>query len=98
MQQAPLASASIGQVHKAILRSGKEVAVKIQRPGIRKNFIEDLDTLKELSDLAVKHSKTAKKYGIDDILDEMRHILIHELDYSREAQNLITLGKNFRKI
>ena len=77
----PLASASIGQVHKAVLRSGKEVAVKIQRPGIRKNFIEDLDTLKELSDLAVKHSKTAKKYGIDDVLDEMRHILIHELGY-----------------
>ena len=93
----PLASASIGQVHKAVLRSGKEVAVKIQRPGIRKNFIEDLDTLKELSDLAVKHSKTAKKYGIDDVLDEMRHILIHELDYSREAQNLIALGKNLEK-
>ena len=93
----PLASASIGQVHKAVLRSGKEVAVKIQRPGIRKNFIEDLDTLKELSDFAVKHSKTAKKYGIDDVLDEMRHILIHELDYSREAQNLIALGKNLEK-
>jgi predicted unusual protein kinase regulating ubiquinone biosynthesis (AarF/ABC1/UbiB family) len=51
-----------------------------------------------LSDLAVKHSKTAKKYGIDDVLDEMRHILIHELDYSREAQNLIALlGKNLEK-
>ena len=86
----------MGKFTKRFLRSGKEVAVKIQRPGIRKNFIEDLDTLKELSDLAVKHSKT-KKYGIDDVLDEMRHILIHELDYNREAQNLIALGKNLEK-
>ena len=41
----PLASASIGQVHLAELRSGKKVAVKVQRPGIRKKFLEDLDTL-----------------------------------------------------
>lgn len=90
----PIASASIGQVHRAKLHSGKEVVVKIQRPGIRKNFIEELDTLKKVSNLAVKHSKTAKKYAIDDVLDEMRFILLNELDYSKEAQNLITLGKN----
>lgn len=93
----PLASASIGQVHKAVLRSGKEVAVKIQRPDVRKNFIEDLDTLKELTDFAVKHNNTAKKYAIDDILDELRFILLNELDYVKEAENLVTLGKNMEK-
>lgn len=93
----PLASASIGQVHLAILRSGKKVAVKIQRPGVRKNFIEDLDTLKELTDVAVKHSKTAKKYAVDEILDELRFILLNELDYVKEAENLIALGENTRK-
>ena len=93
----PLASASIGQVHLAILRSGKKVAVKIQRPGVRKNFTEDLDTLKELSDVAVKHSKTAKKYAVDEILDELRFILLNELDYVKEAENLIALGENTKK-
>lgn len=93
----PLASASIGQVHLAVLRSGKKVAVKIQRPGVRKNFIEDLDTLKELTDVAVKHSKTAKKYAVDEILDELRFILLNELDYVKEAENLIVLGENTRK-
>ncbi len=93
----PLASASIGQVHLAVLRSGKKVAVKIQRPGVRKNFIEDLDTLKELTDVAVKHNKTAKKYAVDEILDELRFILLNELDYVKEAENLIALGENTRK-
>jgi predicted unusual protein kinase regulating ubiquinone biosynthesis (AarF/ABC1/UbiB family) len=92
----PLASASIGQVHTATLRSGKPVAVKIQRPGIRKKFLEDLDTLKELADLAVKHTQIAKKYAFDDVLAELRRILIQELDYTREAQNLKTLGENLK--
>ncbi|HSP82572.1 MAG TPA: AarF/UbiB family protein, partial [Gillisia sp.] len=64
----PLASASIGQVHKANLRSGKPVAVKVQRPGIRKQFLDDLDTLKELADFAVKHTKVARKYAFDEVL------------------------------
>jgi predicted unusual protein kinase regulating ubiquinone biosynthesis (AarF/ABC1/UbiB family) len=93
----PLASASIGQVHKATLRSGKPVAVKVQRPGIKKQFLSDLDTLKELAELAIKHSSTAKKYAFDDVLAELRRILLQELDYYREAQNLITLGKNLKE-
>src|SRR5699024_9870655 len=48
----PLASASIGQVHKAVLHSGKTVAVKIQRPKIQEKFIEDLETLMTLSEKA----------------------------------------------
>ncbi len=93
----PLASASIGQVHRAVLRSGKQVAVKIQRPGIRKKFFDDLDTLKEMTDLAIKHSAVARKYAFDDVLAELRHILLQELDYNREAQNLIILNKNLEK-
>lgn len=93
----PLASASIGQVHKATLRSGKPVAVKIQRPGIRKKFLEDLDTLNEIADFAVKHTDVAKKYAFDNVLAELRHILLQELDYNREAQNLITLGNNLKE-
>ena len=97
----PLASASIGQVHLAELRSGKKVAVKVQRPGIRKKFLEDLNTLEEVSDVAVKHTEVGRKYGFKDVLSELRRIMLHELDYLREANNLVTLGtnlKNYRRL
>jgi predicted unusual protein kinase regulating ubiquinone biosynthesis (AarF/ABC1/UbiB family) len=93
----PLASASIGQVHYATLRSKQPVAVKIQRPGIKKQFLEDLDTLKELADLAVKHTKTARRYSFDHVLEELSRIVLYELDYYREAQNLKTLGGNLQE-
>ncbi|HYD21187.1 MAG TPA: AarF/UbiB family protein [Flavipsychrobacter sp.] len=97
LDERPLASASIGQVHKAVLRSGVEVAVKIQRPGIRKKFAEDLEILKEVIGLATKYSKTIRKYALDEILEEMHHILLNELDYSKEAKNLVTLGANLQE-
>ena len=100
-QEEPLASASIGQVHLAELRSGKTVAVKVQRPGIREKFVEDLNTLEEVSALAVKHTDVGKKYAFDDVLAELKRIMLHELDYLREANNLVTLGtnlKSFRRI
>lgn len=93
----PLASASIGQVHRALLPSGRMVAVKIQRPGIRKRFTEDLDTLKEMAALAVKHSKDAKKYAVDDMLEELRFILLNELDYAKEFQNLLIMRENLKE-
>ena len=95
-EEEPLASASIGQVHLAELRSGKKVAVKVQRPGIRKKFLEDLDTLEEVAKMAVKHSDVAKRYAFDDVLSELRRIMLHELDYLREAENLVTLGTNLQ--
>ena len=92
----PLASASIGQVHKAVLHSGRIVAVKIQRPGVRRNFLEDLDTLQQMADLAVSHSKAARRYALNDIIEELRYILLNELDYNKEAQNLTILRENLK--
>ncbi len=96
-EEEPLASASIGQVHLAELRSGKKVAVKIQRPGIRKKFLEDLDTLEEMAGVAVKHTEIGKKYAFSDVLAELKRIMLHELDYLREAENLVTLGTNLKQ-
>lgn len=93
----PMASASIGQVHRAVLHSGKPVAVKIQRPGIRKRFNEDLDALMEMSKLAVKYNESAKKFAMDDVIEELRYILLKELDYNTEAQNLLTLKNNLQE-
>ncbi len=92
----PLASASIGQVHRAVLPSGRWVVVKIQRPDIRKKFIDDLDTLREMAALAVKHSSEAKKYDLTTIIEELRIILLNELDYTKEFQNLEHLRYNLR--
>ena len=93
----PLASASIGQVHRAVLHSGKTVAVKIQRPGIRKRFIEDLDTLMSISEKAESYSETARNYAFHSVIEELRYILLKELDYTLEAQNLSTLKSNLKE-
>ncbi|MCZ2845864.1 MAG: AarF/UbiB family protein [Candidatus Bathyarchaeota archaeon] len=95
-QEEPLASASIGQVHLAELRSGKIVAVKIQRPGIRKKFLEDLETLEEVAEFAASHTEIGKQYAFNDVLAELKRIMLHELDYLREAENLVTLGTNLK--
>ncbi|MEO8933294.1 MAG: AarF/UbiB family protein [Xanthomarina sp.] len=95
-EKEPLATASIGQVHKAVMHSGKVVAVKIQRPGIRKRFIEDLDTLMSLSEKAESFSETARNYAVHDVIEELRYILLKELDYTLEAQNLLTLKENLK--
>lgn len=95
-EKEPLASASIGQVHKAVLHSGEVVAVKIQRPGIRKRFIEDLDILMSLSEKAESFNKTARNYAVHDVVEELRYILLKELDYGLEAQNLTTLKENLK--
>lgn len=92
----PLASASIGQVHRAVLPSGRWVVVKIQRPDIRRKFIDDLDTIREIAAMAVKHSSEAKKYDLNTIIEELRIILLNELDYTKEFQNLEHLRYNLR--
>lgn len=92
----PMASASIGQVHKAVLHSGQVVAVKIQRPGIRKRFVEDLDALMTLSEKAENFSEIARNYGVHAVIEELRYNLLKELDYTLEAQNLLTLKENLK--
>lgn len=93
----PVASASIGQVHRATLRSGMQVVVKVQRPGIRKEVLEDLDTLRDMADWAVTHTKTARRYAIDKIIKDLRRILLNELNYAKEAQNLLRLRENLKQ-
>jgi predicted unusual protein kinase regulating ubiquinone biosynthesis (AarF/ABC1/UbiB family) len=95
-QKNPLASASIGQVHKATLRSGGDVAVKIQRPGIKEDFLKDLNTLQDMAGWAADHSETARKYAFDDVIEDLRRILLNELNYKQEVQNLIRLNENLK--
>ena len=68
----PLAAASLGQVYRAALRDGREVAVKVQRPGIRERIVDDLAALAELAEVADEHTDAGRRYGFGKILDEIR--------------------------
>lgn len=90
----PVASASLGQVHRAALRGGTAVAVKVQRPGIRELVRDDLEALGELATFLDEHSETAHRYRFEDILEQFRRSLLLELDFRNEARNLERLGAN----
>ncbi len=85
----PLAAASLGQVHRATLRSGREVAVKVQRPGAPSDVRGDLKTLTTLATLADKRTDAGRTYGFARLLAEFERSLRLELDYRREARNLL---------
>lgn len=90
----PLGAASLGQVHRATLRGGRDVAVKVQRPGIRGEIISDLESLQEIADFLDGHTEFGEKYEIGRILGEFRSSLMRELDYSKEARHLKELSNN----
>jgi ubiquinone biosynthesis protein len=90
----PLAAASLAQVHRATLRDGRVVAVKVQRPDIRPLIRDDLDALSELAEFFDEHSARAHRYRLIDVLDHFRRSLLRELDFRNEAQNLETLAAN----
>ncbi len=89
----PLAAASLGQVHRATLRDGREVVVKVQRPGIRAQVLEDMEVLADLADTLDRHTQVGQRYSFSDLLEEFRKALIGELDYRREADNLAVMRK-----
>lgn len=90
----PMASASLGQVHYAQLRGGKPVAVKIQRPDIREKIFNDLDAFEEVSAFLESTTDLGKQLMLKATLEEFRKVLLYELDYKQEAQNLLTLSGN----
>jgi ubiquinone biosynthesis protein len=92
----PLAAASLGQVHRAALRDGREVIVKVQRPDIRGQIADDFDVLTEIAAFMDEHTEMGKHYRFSAVLGEFRTAIQQELNYEREAQNLIAVGKNLK--
>lgn len=90
----PTAAASLGQVHKARLRDGREVVVKVQRPNIRQQIAEDFDALRQLARFLSRHTEFGSRYDLQATVAELEQTLAHELDYCREAANLRALGRN----
>jgi ubiquinone biosynthesis protein len=93
----PLAAASLGQVHRAQMRDGREVVVKVQRPGVRESVVKDLEILVELAEFMDSHTEMGKRYEFVGILSELRKSLLRELDYRQEARHLVTFGHNLRE-
>jgi predicted unusual protein kinase regulating ubiquinone biosynthesis (AarF/ABC1/UbiB family) len=93
----PLAAASLGQVHSAALRDGRLVVVKVQRPNIRKQIAEDFEVLEQIAEFFDAHTELGRRHQFLKILEEFRITVQQELNYEREAQNLIALGKNLKE-
>ena len=95
-ESTPIASASLGQVHLARLRDGRAVAVKVQRPNIREQMVEDLDALADIAEFLDNHTEFGQRYEFARMLDELRKSLMRELDYRQEAQNLSAFREQLR--
>ncbi|MBM7600978.1 ubiquinone biosynthesis protein [Virgibacillus halotolerans] len=93
--EVPLGSASIGQVHYAVLKSGEKVAVKVQRPNIEQVIKTDLEVLQQLAVLAEFRLKWAARYQIKGIVEEFSKALLAELDYTLEARNADKIARQF---
>jgi predicted unusual protein kinase regulating ubiquinone biosynthesis (AarF/ABC1/UbiB family) len=94
----PLAAASIAQVHRARLRDGREVALKIQRPGIREQVLDDLEAMGDIANFLVEHTEVGQRYNVDQLFGEFRKSLLRELDFRQEAIHLMTLARNMKEI
>jgi predicted unusual protein kinase regulating ubiquinone biosynthesis (AarF/ABC1/UbiB family) len=90
----PLAAASLAQVHRAYMRDGRAVVVKIQRPDIRDLIVGDLEALGEIGHFLDEHTELGKRYEFENMLVNLRKSLLRELDFTIEANNLTTLGQN----
>jgi len=90
----PVASASVGQVHRATMADGRQVAVKIQRPGIRSEIEVDITVLAALTRLA-RLSRRIRRYDPIAVTDEFSRMLTAETDFATEAGNIEAVGRTF---
>jgi predicted unusual protein kinase regulating ubiquinone biosynthesis (AarF/ABC1/UbiB family) len=92
----PIGAASIGQVHRAVTRDGRPVVVKVQRPDIKQQVLEDLEAIEQIAGFMQEHTELGKKFLIGSLITEFKKSVLRELDYRNEAQNLKLLAENLK--
>jgi ubiquinone biosynthesis protein len=94
-EETPMAAASIGQVHRAVLPNGKRVAVKVQRPDAPRQIEADLALLYQAAKIAKERVRSLDFIDARELVDEFSRSIRHELDYRLEARNAQTFHRNF---
>ncbi|MCG2633995.1 MAG: ubiquinone biosynthesis regulatory protein kinase UbiB [Gammaproteobacteria bacterium] len=92
----PLASASIAQVHAARLKDGREVVIKVVRPGIERAIRRDIALLYMLAGIAERHSREGRRLRLVEVVQDYQRTILDELDLLREAANAVQLRRNFK--
>lgn len=93
-ESTPLAAASLGQVHRAVLRDGREVVVKVQRPNVREQVRKDLEVFTEIAAELEKHTDLGRKMNLVGAIEQARLVMYSELNYLQEARNTEILRQN----
>ncbi|HVF66579.1 MAG TPA: AarF/ABC1/UbiB kinase family protein [Pyrinomonadaceae bacterium] len=93
----PVASASLGQVYRARMHTGEEVAVKVQRPRLRETVGRDVAVLGRITRLLARFPSMNENADWDGMLREFRETISEEMDYAREAANADRFRENFRE-
>lgn len=93
----PIGAASLAQVHRAYMRDGRAVVVKVQRPNIREQIVEDLEALEAVANFLDLHTELGKRYEFGNMLVGLRKSLLQELDFKTEATNLAMFADNLRE-
>jgi predicted unusual protein kinase regulating ubiquinone biosynthesis (AarF/ABC1/UbiB family) len=83
----PLGTASMAQVHHAVLKDGSDVVVKVQKPGVRQRVEVDMEIMHEVARFAARHTPFGARYGLDQMVRELEQSLNQELDFRQEAEN-----------
>ena len=98
IEETPVASASIGQVHRAVLRDGTVVAIKIQRPGIGELIETDIGILQSMAERIETVFPETRLYNPSGMVDDFAHQIVKELDFTRDARNADRMARNFRDV
>ncbi|MDB4886002.1 MAG: hypothetical protein JWN79_1440 [Gemmatimonadetes bacterium] len=89
----PIGTASLGQVHAATLRGGREVVVKVQRPHIKHALAEDIEFFHELAQFMATHTSVGSRIDVLGVIQQLERALAEELDYRTEARNAATFRR-----
>lgn len=93
-ESTPLAAASLGQVHRAVLRDGREVVVKVQRPNVREQVRKDLEVFADIAVELEKHTDVGRKMSLVGAIEQAKLVMFSELNYLQEARNTEILREN----